>query len=58
MESVEKILDVLRKSEEPMRPGQIAEKAGIEDKEVSKLIKKLKDEDLVFSPKRCFYSAK
>ncbi len=58
MENKEKVLEVLKKAEEPMRPGQIAEKAGLEDKEVSKLIKKLKDEELVFSPKRCFYSAK
>ncbi|HEX2936242.1 MAG TPA: MarR family transcriptional regulator [Bacteroidales bacterium] len=41
-----------------MRPGEIAEKAGIDKKEVEKSIKKLVTEGKVFSPKRCFYAIK
>jgi predicted transcriptional regulator len=41
-----------------LRPGDIAYKAGIDKKDVEKAIKKLKDEDKIFSPKRCFYDVK
>ncbi len=58
MDAKELVLKVLRESEEPLRPGQIAEKANIDKKEVDKAIKELKKEDLIESPKRCFYTAK
>jgi DNA-binding Lrp family transcriptional regulator len=57
MEPTEKILNALR-TNGALRPGDIADKAGMEKKEVEKLIKKLKDEDRIFSPKRCFYDVK
>ena len=38
-----------------MRPGEVAEMAGLEKKDAEKAIKKLKDEGVLFSPKRCFY---
>ncbi len=41
-----------------LRPGEIAEKSGLEKSEVDKVIKKLKAEGKVFSPKRCFYDLK
>ncbi len=41
-----------------LRPGEIAEKSGLEKSEVDKAIKKLKAEEKVFSPKRCFYDLK
>jgi hypothetical protein len=34
------------------------EKSGLDKKEVEKAIKELKKEDLIMSPKRCYYSAK
>lgn len=52
-----KILKVLKK-EGALRPGDIAEKTGIDKKEVSKSIKELKAEGKIISPKRCFYSVK
>lgn len=58
MENKEKVLQVMKQSGEPMRPGDIAEAAGIDKKELEKLIKSLKDEELIYSPKRCFYQAK
>lgn len=53
----EKLIQILKENE-ALRPGEIAEKLGIDKKEVDKLIKKLKDEDKIYSPKRCFYAAK
>jgi predicted Zn-ribbon and HTH transcriptional regulator len=58
MENKEKIIKVLKNSNEPLKAGEIAELAEIEKKEVDKGLKTLKNEDKIFSPKRCFYSAK
>ncbi len=52
------VLEAMKKAEKPVRPGDIAKMTGIESKEVSKIIKELKKEGLVISPKRCYYSVK
>lgn len=54
----EKVIEVFKKSEKPLRPGDIAQELGIDSKEVSAVIKKLKEEGKVFSPKRCYYDLK
>lgn len=46
----------MRKSGKPMKTGEIAEATGLDSKEVSKIIKELKKEGKISSPKRCFYS--
>lgn len=51
-----KVLEILKKSEKPMRPGDIAKELGVDSKEVSKAIANLKKEGKVDSPKRCFYA--
>lgn len=56
MDIKEKVLEVLTNSEEPLKGGEIAEKAGIDKKDVDKAIKDLKKEEKIISPKRCFYS--
>ncbi|HEC89926.1 MAG TPA: transcriptional regulator [Thermoplasmatales archaeon] len=48
----------MKKAGKPVRPGDIAKTLGVESKEVSKAIKKLKEGGKVYSPKRCFYSPK
>jgi hypothetical protein len=48
---------VLKDSPEPLKAGDIAQKAGLDKKEVDKAIKALKKEEKIVSPKRCFYSA-
>lgn len=58
MEAKEKVLEAMRKNGQPMRPGDIAEATGIDKKDLDKVIKVLKNEDLIFSPMRCFYQAK
>ncbi len=49
------ILDTLKKEGQPMRPGDIAQKANLPKDEVSKLITKMKKDGEIVSPKRCFY---
>jgi hypothetical protein len=55
MEATDKVLDTLKKSDSPLRGGEIAERSGLDKKEVDKAIKVLKTEEKIFSPKRCFY---
>ncbi|MCC7319203.1 MAG: MarR family transcriptional regulator [Bacteroidales bacterium] len=54
----EKVLQAMQAKKEPMKPGEIADAAGIDKKEAEKIIKQLKDSDLIYSPKRCFYQVK
>ena len=58
MEAKEKVLQAMQHNNQPMRPGEIAEAAGLDKKEVDKAIKALKDSELIFSPKKCFYQVK
>ncbi|MBW1784644.1 MAG: transcriptional regulator [Deltaproteobacteria bacterium] len=51
-----KVLDTMKKTGKPVRPGDIAKVLGVESKEVSKVISSLKKEGKVISPKRCYYS--
>jgi len=50
------VLDTLKNAGEPLKAGDIAEKAGIDKKEVDKAIKELKNDNKITSPKRCFYA--
>lgn len=58
MDSIEKVLKVLKDNTEPMKAGQIAEKAGLDKKDVDKAMKQLKADEKIISPKRCFWTAK
>ena len=51
-----KVIDALKKSDEPMKSGEIAKLIGEDAKEVSKIINNLKKNGKVISPKRCYYS--
>jgi Mn-dependent DtxR family transcriptional regulator len=50
-----KILDALKKAGKPVRPADVAKMIGADGKEVSKVMKDLKKEGKVTSPKACFY---
>jgi Mn-dependent DtxR family transcriptional regulator len=50
-----KVLDTMKKQGKPVRPGDIAKMSGLDSKEVSTIIKKLKQEGKVVSPKQCYY---
>lgn len=54
----ETVLETLRKSIKPMSAGQIAEVAGLDRKIVDKAMNKLKAEEKIVSPQRCFWAAK
>jgi len=52
------VLEALKNSPEPLANGQIAELTNLDKKVVEKVMKKLKDEELIVSPKRCYWTAK
>lgn len=54
MDLNDKVLETL-KAGGPLRPGEIAEKSGLDKKDVDKAIKALKAEGKINSPKRCYY---
>jgi predicted transcriptional regulator len=58
MEIKQIVFKTLTDSKEPLKCGEIAEKCGQDKNAVDKAIKVLVKENLVFSPKRCFYQAK
>jgi DNA-binding MarR family transcriptional regulator len=45
----------MKKAGKPMRPGDIADVTGIDQKEVGKIIDALKKEGKVASPRRCYW---
>lgn len=58
MEKEQIVLDVLAKSGAPLKSTQIAELASLDKKDVDNIIKKLKKEEKISSPKMCFYEVK
>lgn len=58
MDNKEKVLEALKNAGKELRPGEIAELAGITKDEADKAISSLKKEEKIFSPKRCFYDIK
>ncbi|NVO18348.1 MAG: MarR family transcriptional regulator [Bacteroidetes bacterium] len=58
MDFNEIVLKTLQASKEPLKSGDVAEKAGIDKKDADKAIKSLMTAGKVESPKRCFYSPK
>ncbi|GFH41329.1 GIY-YIG nuclease family protein [Pseudolactococcus insecticola] len=58
MDNQTKVLEAFKAVAGPARPGEIAETTEIDKKEVSKIIKVLKENGEIFSPKRCFYQYK
>jgi Mn-dependent DtxR family transcriptional regulator len=58
MELTDKVLQALKKSGKAMKSGEIAEMITVDKAEVDKVIKKLKKEEKIFSPKNCYYQAK
>lgn len=58
MEVKDKVLKALKNSTEPLKGAEIAEITGLDKKEVDKAIKALKAEEVIESPKKCFYAAK
>ena len=58
MDNYEVVLDFFNKAEKPLKAGEVATAAGIEKKEVDKVMTKLKKEEKIVSPKACFWEIK
>ena len=52
----ELVLKAMKEAGKPVRPGDVAKATGLDSKEVSKIIKALREEGKVISPKRCYYA--
>ncbi len=58
MESADKVLETMKKAGEPINTGKIVELSGMDRKEVEKAMKRLKKEERIVSPKRCYWQPK
>lgn len=58
MDAVTTVLDAMNKAGKPLSAGQIAELTGLDKKEVDKAMNKLKKENRITSPKRCYWEPK
>ena len=58
MDSLELVIKAFKDSAEVLSAGQVAEKTGIDRKEVDKIMTKLKKEEKIISPKKCFWTLK
>jgi predicted Zn-ribbon and HTH transcriptional regulator len=53
MDDKEKVIKAFRDSEEPLNPTKVSQMSGVEKKEVDKIMKELKKDETIISPKRC-----
>ena len=52
------ILEAMKTAGKPLKGGEIVELCSLEKKEVDKVMKVLKKEELIVSPKRCYWEPK
>ena len=58
MENKDKILKVMSEAGKPLKTGEIVSLSEIEKKEVDKIMKVLKKDEAIVSPKRCYWQPK
>jgi DNA-binding MarR family transcriptional regulator len=58
MEIQEKILMAMNQAGKPVKPGELVDLSGLTRPEVDKALKQLKKEDLIVSPKACYWETK
>jgi len=58
MSNYDVVLEYFKKATAPVNAGAVAEETGVERKEVDKIMKKMKDEEVIVSPKRCYWEYK
>jgi len=56
MDNEQLVLEAMIDAGKPVRPGEIAKMVGLESKEISKIIKSLRNKGKVIIPKRCYYA--
>ena len=55
MNNYDVVLEYFKNLKTPVSAGTIAEETGVDRKEVDKIMKKMKDESVIVSPKRCYW---
>jgi len=58
MDNKEKVIEAFRNSEDPLNAKAVSELSGVEKKEVDKIMKELKKDETIVSPKRCYWTLK
>lgn len=58
MDAKTQVLETLKKEGTPLNAGKIAELTNLDRKVVDKAMAELKAEELIVSPRRCFWQAK
>ena len=54
MDDREKVIEAFRSSDEPLNAKKVSEISGVDKKEVDKIMKDLKKDETIVSPKRCY----
>ncbi len=58
MDTVDKVLDAMKKAGKPVNAGTLVKLTGLDKKDVEKAMKTLKESEKIFSPKRCLWQPK
>jgi len=58
MDNEAKVLAAFKAAGKPLKSGELATQSGVDKKEVDKILKKLKKDDVLDSPQRCYYQLK
>lgn len=58
MDNTQVILEAMKKAGKPVSNGEIEKLTRLDKKEVEKAMKKLKAQELIVSPKRCYWEPK
>jgi DNA-binding IscR family transcriptional regulator len=58
MSDQEKVIQAFKDAGEALNAGKVTEKTGLDRKTVDKIMAQLKADDLIVSPKRCFWTLK
>jgi biotin operon repressor len=58
METLNIVLSTMKKAGKALSAGQISELSGLDRKEVDKVMKKLKADGSIVSPKNCYWEPK
>lgn len=58
MDNKEKVIKVFKDSKEPLNATKVSQISGVDKKEVDKIMKELKKDETIYSPKRCYWAIK
>ncbi len=58
MDNKEKVIKAFQDSDEPLNATKVSQMSGVDKKEVDKIMKELKKDETIISPKRCYWALK